>query len=114
MGTRYTAETIAALQKAHPGVSFVWLMGADNLAQFHHWDRWRQIMRSVPIGVLARPGDRISARMSHTARVFRHARLSSRAARLLAGSEPPAWCFVNVPMLDLSSSKIRARGDWAV
>ncbi|MGY9049102.1 MAG: nicotinate-nucleotide adenylyltransferase [Rhodobacterales bacterium] len=113
IGTRYTAETIAALQKAHPGVRFVWLMGADNLAQFHRWDRWKQIMAAVPIGVLARPGDRISARMSRTARVFRASQLSPRASALLAHSKPPTWCFVNVPMLDVSSSAIRARGGWS-
>lgn len=113
IGTRYTAETIAILQKAHPGVRFVWLMGADNLAQFHHWDRWQDIMAALPVGVLARPGKRISARMSRTARVFRAAQLPPRAAGLLAQARPPAWCFVNVPMLDLSSSAIRARGGWS-
>ncbi len=56
MGTRYTAETLERLQAIYPGVRFVWLMGADNLAQFHRWDRWEWIMQHVPIGVLARPG----------------------------------------------------------
>ncbi|SNR81626.1 nicotinate-nucleotide adenylyltransferase [Puniceibacterium sediminis] len=113
IGTRYTAETIAVLQKVHPGVRFVWLMGADNLAQFHRWERWQEIMAALPVGVLARPGDRISARMSRTARVFRAAQLPPRAAGLLPLAKPPAWCFVNVPMLDLSSSAIRARGGWS-
>ena len=58
LGTRYTAETLKALQARYPGVRFVWLMGADNLAQLHHWDHWQDIMRRVPIGVLARPGNR--------------------------------------------------------
>jgi len=112
MGTRYTAESISALQGAHPGVDFIWLMGADNLAQFHLWDRWKEIMAALPIGVLARPGDRISARMSHTARVFRNAQRSPRSSACLATAPPPAWCFVNVPMLDVSSSRIRASGNW--
>ncbi|NNL35121.1 MAG: nicotinate-nucleotide adenylyltransferase, partial [Silicimonas sp.] len=64
LGTRYTHATLAALAANYPGVRFVWLMGADNLAEFHRWDRWRDIMRLVPIGVMARPGQRISARMS--------------------------------------------------
>ena len=54
-GTRYTAETLQALQKLYPGVKFIWLMGADNLADFHRWDRWEWIMQNVPIGVIARP-----------------------------------------------------------
>ncbi|OWU73681.1 nicotinate-nucleotide adenylyltransferase [Marinibacterium profundimaris] len=112
LGTRVTAETIAALQELYPGVHFVWLMGADNLASFHKWRDWRVIMDTVPVGVLARPGDRISARMSPAARLYARRRLAAQDSHLLARSVPPAWCFVNVPMMDLSSSAIRARGDW--
>nr|WP_255599294.1 nicotinate-nucleotide adenylyltransferase [Hasllibacter sp. MH4015] len=112
LGTRYTAQTIARLQALYPGVHFVWLMGADNLAQFHHWQDWDQIMQRVPVGVLARPGQRISARTSVAAQRFRGAKLPAAAAHLLGRMEAPAWCFLNVPMLDVSSSAIRARGDW--
>jgi len=112
MGTRITAETIAGLQAMYPGVRFVWLMGADNLAQFHRWRDWRYIMDHVPVGVLARPGERISARMSPAARIYVDYRLPGPASHLLARSDPPAWCFVNMPMVDLSSTAIRARGGW--
>lgn len=112
LGTRYTAETIAALKARSPGVRFVWLMGADNLAQFHRWQDWRWIMGTVPVGVLARPGDRISARMSPAARIYRDAQLPGRASRLLGQAEAPTWCFVNLPMVDQSSSAIRAGGGW--
>ena len=111
-GTRYTAETIAALQATWPQVRFVWLMGADNLAQFHRWKDWQEIMHSVPVGVLARPGDRVGARTAKAAQVFRHARLAPRASKLLGRLDAPHWCFVNVPMVDASSTRIRARGDW--
>jgi nicotinate-nucleotide adenylyltransferase len=80
LGTRYTGETIEALIGRYPGVRFVWLMGADNLAQFHRWQRWDWIMRTVPICVLARPGHRISARTAKAAQVFRHARMSRPGA----------------------------------
>ena len=53
--TRYTADTIRALQRRYPRIRFVWLMGADNLAQFHRWRDWRRIARRVPIAVIARP-----------------------------------------------------------
>lgn len=113
LGTRYTAETLARLFALYPGVQFVWLMGADNLAQFHHWQKWQQIARSLPIGVLARPGDRISARTSVAAKVFADGRLGGRASHLLGRAAPPAWSFVNVPMLDVSSSRIRSTGAWS-
>ncbi len=112
IGTRYTAETIERLIALYPGVRFVWLMGADNLTQFHRWQRWEWILNTVPVGVLARPGQRISARTAKAAVIYRGAKLPSNRARLLARSEAPAWCFLNVPMVDASSTAIRARGEW--
>lgn len=112
LGTRATADTLGALMALYPGVRFVWLMGADNLAQLHLWQDWRDILRAVPIGVLARPGDRISARMSPAARAFRPFLIKGKESQLLAKSQAPAWCFINVPMSDQSSSAIRARGEW--
>ncbi len=113
IGTRYTGQTIETLRALYPGTRFVWLMGADNLAQFHRWQRWDWIMRTVPVGVLARPGQRISARMAKAAQVFRSAKLPASHAHLLPYAEAPAWCFVNVPMVDISSSEIRAKGNWS-
>lgn len=112
LGTRYTAETLAALQARYRGVRFVWLMGADNLAQFHLWQDWRWIMESVPVGVLARPGQRISARMSRAATLYAPYRIPGRMSRLLGHAAAPAWCFVNVPMVNISSTAIRAAGHW--
>jgi nicotinate-nucleotide adenylyltransferase len=54
--TRYTVDTLAGLQRRYPKRRFVWLMGADNLAQLHRWKDWRGIARSMPIAVIARPG----------------------------------------------------------
>ncbi|WP_299685838.1 nicotinate-nucleotide adenylyltransferase [uncultured Tateyamaria sp.] len=112
LGTRYTAQTLAALRARYPGVRFVWLMGADNLAQFHRWQDWTWIMENVPVGVLARPNDRISARMSPAARLYRPYRIAGRASQMLSRVDAPAWCFVNVAMSPQSSSAIRAAGDW--
>lgn len=112
LSTRYTAQTLVALRRRYPGVRFVWLMGADNLAQFHHWQDWQWIMETVPIGVIARPGDRISARMSKAAKVYNHARIPDHASHILGRLDAPAWSFVNVPMSDQSSTAIRARGEW--
>ncbi len=111
-GTRATADTLAALRRLYPQVRFVWLMGADNLAQFHKWKDWRLIMDTVPVGVVARPGDRISARMSPAARVYGKYRIDGTARHLLGRADAPAWCFVNVPMVDVSSTQIRSKGGW--
>ncbi len=111
-GTRYTAETVAALQAQVPQARFVWLMGADNLAQLHRWKQWQEIMARVPVGVLARPGDRTAARSAKAARIFRGARLHPRQARMLRHCQAPAWSFVNMPMQDVSSTEIRNQGGW--
>jgi len=113
VGTRYTAQTLRALIARYPGTRFVWLMGADNLAQFHHWKDWHWIMENVPVGVIARPGDRISARMSVAANRYERFRLRGRQAAMLAGADAPVWCFINAPMVNLSSTQLRASGEWA-
>ena len=110
LGTRFTYETITRLQAIYPGVRFVWLMGADNLVQFHRWDRWQDILRAVPLAVLARPGSGVSARMSRAAQAFRSAQLGRGEA--IGGRVPPVWAFINLPMNGASSSAIRAQGAW--
>lgn len=112
IGTRFTAETLDRLLGLYPGVRFVWLMGADNLAQFHLWERWDDIMETVPIGVLARPGSRMSARFSKASSRYERWRVPSEASHLLPHMPAPAWCFINVPMRAVSSTAIRAKGGW--
>lgn len=110
LGTRATVDTLDRLRAIYPGVTFVWLMGADNLVQFHKWGRWRDILRSVAVGVLARPGSGVAARLSVAARAFRVHRVAR--GENLRGRKAPVWAFVNVPMSDASSSEIRAKGGW--
>lgn len=112
LGTRYTAQTLRALRRLYPGVRFVWIMGADNLAGFHHWQNWRDIIETVPIAVMARPGTRLSARTSPAAIAYRYAQLRAPAAALLATLKAPAWCLLNVPMVDQSSTELRDAGVW--
>lgn len=112
IGSRYTAETLRALRAARPGARFVWLMGADNLAQFDQWQDWQEIMQSVPVGVLARPDARTAARSSRAARIYAAQRLPGRYSQQLARAEAPCWCFINVPMLAISSTRLREEGGW--
>lgn len=112
LGTRATVDTLAGLRARYPGVRFVWLMGSDNLAGFHRWGRWEEIMAMAPVGVLARPGEQLRAGLSPAARRFARRRLPMAQARALASCEPPAWCLLTGRMLDLSSSELRALGVW--
>ncbi|PZU11670.1 nicotinate-nucleotide adenylyltransferase [Sphingomonas sp.] len=56
LGTRYTVDTLIRLVRLYPRRRFIWIMGADNLVQFHRWKGWRRIARTMPIAVIARPG----------------------------------------------------------
>ena len=109
IATRYTADTLREVVRRRPGVRFVWIMGADNLATFHRWQRWREIARTVPIAVVDRPGSTLATAQSPAAVVLGRWRVDETDAPLLAGMPPPAWCFIHGPRSALSSTAIRAR-----
>lgn len=113
LSTRYAADTLAQLSQHYPAVRFVWLMGADNLASFHLWERWDWIMANYPVGVLARPGQQVRAGLAPAARRFASRRLPQEAARLLGLGQSPRWALLTGRMLPASSTAIRARGEWA-
>ncbi len=112
LGTRYTAATLTELARRYRGVRFVWLMGADNLRGFHRWDRWDEILRMVPVGVLARPGEQLRAGLSPAARRFARWRLPPSEAAGLAARRAPCWTLLSGRMLDLSSTELRRGGLW--
>lgn len=113
LGTRYTADTLARLVRRFPRARFVWLMGADNLAQFHRWHDWRRIARLMPIAVIARPGYTISA-MASPAMAWLH-----RWRRRIGPNDPgarrsaPALIAVHFDPDPLSATALRAADpDW--
>ena len=112
LGSPYTADTLARLARLYPGVHFVWLMGADNLATFHHWDRWEWLAENFPIAAFARPGEQLRAGLSPMARRFAHRRLPAGAARLLGRGPTPRWALLTGPMSEASSTAIRSGGGW--
>jgi len=91
-------------------VHFVWVMGADNLAGFHRWRGWSQILGQAPVAVVARPGQALAGLASPAARRFAAARRPLSQARRLALSAPPAWVYIPMPLNPLSSTAIRASG----
>jgi nicotinate-nucleotide adenylyltransferase len=109
LGTTYTAETLRRLATRLRGVSVVWMMGADNLRQFHRWRDWQRIAACVPMAVFNRPGEALAAWSSPAATALRQARLPAANARMLAGKRPPAWVFLPTPHVPLSSTELRAR-----
>jgi len=106
---RYTADTLALVKARNPGVDFVWVMGADNLRDFHRWQRWRQIVLTFPIAVIDRPGATLSFLSSVVAKTFDYARVDEGDAPILARMRAPAWTFIHGPRSSLSSTALRAQ-----
>jgi len=109
--TRYTADTLRALTLRCPGVSFVWIMGSDNLASFHRWNEWRVIARMMPIAGIDRPGSTHRSVASPAANWLSRWRLSENEAAALAGSQAPAWVFLHGRRSELSSTMLRERAE---
>jgi nicotinate-nucleotide adenylyltransferase len=107
IGSRYTYETIVWLKRRAPGAHFVWIMGADNLSQFHRWRHWRAIADLVPILVVDRPGSTVRSLASRAGVVLsRYRRPESEGARF-ARLRPPAFMFLHGPRSSLSSTALR-------
>jgi nicotinate-nucleotide adenylyltransferase len=114
LGTRYTADTLRALKRLFPRRRFVWLMGADNLAQFHRWKNWRQIAREMPIAVIARPGYDDAALASPAMAWLRRYRLAAAGFKNRDEWSAPALIELRFDPDPRSATAIRrADPDWA-
>jgi nicotinate-nucleotide adenylyltransferase len=108
--TAYTAATVAHVLSRNPGTRFVWVMGADNLAGFHHWQDWRWIANALPIAVVDRPGSTLAFCSAKAALALKRFRVDETRAKNLALMQPPAWTFIHGPRSPLSSTRLRAVG----
>jgi nicotinate-nucleotide adenylyltransferase len=108
LGARFTHDSIAWLVKRAPSAHFVWIMGADNLCQFHLWRRWRDIARLVPVAVVDRPGSTLRALNSHAGAALAPFRVAECDAARFAGRRAPAFIFLHGPRSSMSSTAIRS------
>lgn len=108
-GTRYTIDTVRRLELRYSNERFIWLMGADTVAEFHHWRHWRKLAESLPIAVIHRPG---YDRQAHAARAMgwlrRFVRPSSQAKNWTDWSAP-AILFLRLPPDPTSATGLRAQ-----
>jgi len=113
LGTRYTVDTLRALVRRYPQRRFVWLMGADNLAQFHRWRNWRKIGKIMPIAVIARPGYDGAAMASPAMAWLRRFRRRPESLNDPARRSAPALYLLRFDPDPRSSTAIRAADpDW--
>lgn len=108
LGSPFTCDTVAAITSRCPDVHFVWLMGADSFADFHHWKNWKDIANTVPLAIVDRPGSTLRATQAQAAATLSAGRLDEREAASLATTPPPAYVFLHGPRSPLSSTQLRA------
>lgn len=114
LGTRYTVDTLTRLTRRYPKRRFVWLMGADNLAQLHRWKDWRRIARTMPIAVIARPGYDASAMTSPAMAWLRRYRVPAAGFRKRGQWSAPALVLLRFDPDHRSATAIRrAHAGWA-
>jgi nicotinate-nucleotide adenylyltransferase len=107
-GTRFSYDLIRKLRARYPGVHFVWVLGADNLTNFHRWRRWKDLMTALPVAFAPRPGAMARARFSVMARRFAGARrLNAKGA--LAFAKAPSWTILSGPLDPHSSTALRPK-----
>jgi len=106
LGTRYTVDTVKRVLRRFPQVQFVWLMGSDNLENFHRWRDWQNLSRSLPLVVVQRPGSIMAA--VHAAPIRRY------GARRVDGEtvlpKPPAILILDGARNPESATRLRALG----
>ena len=108
LGTCYTVDTIAKLTRRYPKKHFIWLMGADNLAQFDQWRGWRRIAREVPIAVIARPGYEHDARAAPAMGWLRRSIRPARQAKSWTRWRLPALVLLRFRLDPTSATRLRA------
>ena len=108
LGTPFTAAMLAFLKARYPAATFVWVMGADNLAGFHRWQDWRGIARNHPIAVVDRPGWRLKAMAARGALALARQRMPEERAGLLGRTRATArWTMLSTRLSDESSTRLR-------
>jgi nicotinate-nucleotide adenylyltransferase len=111
LATPYTAATLAYLQHRYPSATFIWVMGADNLATFHRWQQWRDIAGGLSIAVVDRPGWRLKALASPAAHALTRSRVpEARAAMLGRTGQPARWTLLSARLSHASSTALRRKG----
>jgi nicotinate-nucleotide adenylyltransferase len=110
--TRYTIDTLRALRRRFPRATFVWLMGADNLAQMPRWRSWLRIARHTPFAVMPRPTYNHRALAGHAARRLRAGRVAAQHAPALARAGASQWVFLVARQNPLSATQLRQSAGW--
>jgi nicotinate-nucleotide adenylyltransferase len=87
-GPSYTLDTVRELQAATPRATWFLVIGQDQYAGLHTWREWQDLLGRVTLAVANRPGV--------------PPKVDAQVLRFTHGTVP-------LPMMDISSTDIRAR-----
>ena len=106
LGTRLTYQTLTHIRRRSRGAKMVWIMGSDNLMNFHRWRRPDVISRTMAIAVVSRPG-------SQQVRSSRGAKIAGQCVpprRMRIRQFPPRhWCYIQGKLNHQSATAIRQK-----
>lgn len=112
-GLRFTADTVRTIVRLYPRDRFIWLMGADTVANFHQWKDWRTLARTVPIAIMPRPGYEQGARAARAMGWLRWFVHPAATARRWTNWSAPAISLLRLPPDPTSATRLRALDpDW--
>ena len=83
------------------------LMGADNLINFHKWQKWQDIFNEISIVIFKRHGYNSLALKSITSKKFTTSKIRSLILNKKNFKKLPSWTWVNNKEIKISSSEIR-------
>ena len=108
--SNYTYNTLKYMIKTMPLSRLVWIMGADNLNQFVHWHRYRDMTRLLPIAVIDRPGYSLRSIATGRQLLGRQTKVTKmRYAIVTRTVSLPSWCFIAGQLNAASATEIRQR-----
>ena len=104
---RYSFQLLKFLKKRNSHINFIWVMGEDNIIQFHLWKNWQWIANNVKIAVVARGSNRSLVNASTFALKYRSFRIRGTQSAQLQHFKAPIWCVVDSKRIKLSSTGLR-------
>jgi len=105
--SQFTYQTLNYILKHYSGIKFFWLMGADNLINFHKWQNWRKIFSEISIVIFKRHGYNNNALKSITYKKFLTSKIKDKSLNKIHFQKLPSWYLVNNKEVKISSSEIR-------
>ena len=109
INSKYTYQTLGYLLNHYTNIKFFWIMGADNLINFHKWQKWRQIFQEISIVVFKRHGYNNQALKSIACRTFTNYRINSLQINKNHFNKLPSWTWIDNREIKISSTEIRQK-----